>query len=168
MQQVPAPAEEIDDSTEHKTQEIDVSITCQTYVNDMSMTKTENVNTEEDKEKDNNKIHEQVALLWSLYPRKKGKARATKLLPTLIKKHGVEQLRRCIDRLTEDVKDEQFYPHGSTFFQGRFMDYLDSNYLDSVADNLTSRWQYVTDPVTGEQTLVEINEKGEKNDSRSE
>ncbi|HBI6962457.1 hypothetical protein [Clostridium perfringens] len=74
--------------------------------------------------------------IWSLYPLKKGKASAIKKIPKLLKQYGKEQIVRCIKRYIEEIKKEnkskEFILHGSTFFNGRYIDYLDSNYEEDI------------------------------------
>lgn len=71
--------------------------------------------------------------IWSHYPKKIGKAKAIKKLPALIKEYGQEQLLRCIERYSKEIagRDKQFICNGDTFFNGRFIDYLDSNFTES-------------------------------------
>lgn len=70
--------------------------------------------------------------LWSLYTNKKGKAIAIKRIPKLLQKYGKEQLERCITRYSNEIegKDKQYILNGSTFFNGRYEDYLDCNYKE--------------------------------------
>lgn len=77
--------------------------------------------------------------LWSLYPEKKGKQTSIKKLPALIKEHGKEQMERTIQRYMDEVENkrkngfpELNYVNGSTFFNGRYEDYLDDNYQKPV------------------------------------
>ena len=64
------------------------------------------------------------------YPGKKIKSVRDKKLPKLIKQYGEEQIIRCIDRYFEECKgkDKQYILNESTFWNGRYMDYLDENY----------------------------------------
>ncbi|NEZ47833.1 hypothetical protein FDF74_11635 [Clostridium niameyense] len=68
--------------------------------------------------------------LWKLYPNKKGKVTAFKKLNNILKKYSSEEIERCINRYSKEVKgkDKQYIQHGSTFFNGTYVDYLDSNY----------------------------------------
>lgn len=83
--------------------------------------------------------------LWLLYPIKKGKAQAIKKISKILEKYSIEELTKCIKRYSVEVKgkDKQFILHGSTFFNGRYEDYLDSNYgqdkssVDSTEDLFT-------------------------------
>lgn len=69
-----------------------------------------------------------------MYPNKKGKDKAIKKLPKLIHQYGYDQLERCIDRYKQEVEvketPKEYIKHGSTFFNGGFMDYLDENYQE--------------------------------------
>ena len=79
-----------------------------------------------------NKFDDETESIWKLYPNKKGKAKAIKKLPKLIKTHGYEQMKRCVERYSLEVqdKDKQYIKHGDTFFNGAYLDYLDSNYIE--------------------------------------
>lgn len=68
--------------------------------------------------------------IWSIYPNKKGKDQAIKKLPKILETYGKEHISRCVERYAKEVhgKDAQFILNGSTFFNGRYKDYLDDNY----------------------------------------
>ena len=68
--------------------------------------------------------------IWNVYPKKIGKAQAIKKIPGILKIYGKEHITRCAERYAKEVhgKDAQFILNGSTFFNGRFEDYLDENY----------------------------------------
>jgi hypothetical protein len=70
--------------------------------------------------------------IWKSYPVKKGKATAFKKLPMLLKKHSKEELINCIERYKKEFKnnDYSYMVHGSTFFNGKYEDYLDENYME--------------------------------------
>ncbi len=76
-----------------------------------------------------NIISKQIEEIWLLYPNKKGKAAAIKKLPKLIKEYGYEKIKKCVERYALECKgkDKQYVKHGSTFFNGGYMDYLDEN-----------------------------------------
>lgn len=82
--------------------------------------------------KSNNIYSSLAEEIWSHYPKKIGKAKAIKKLPALINEYGKEQLLRCIERYSKEIegRDKQFICNGDTFFNGRFMDYLDSNFTE--------------------------------------
>ena len=83
---------------------------------------------EKEKEKENNIYIDQV---WSLYPKKAGKAQAYKKIPSIAKKIGEDKLIECIRNYIDYVKAEREsgfnlnYMNGSTFFNGRWEDYLE-------------------------------------------
>lgn len=81
----------------------------------------------------NNIPSSQVDEVWSLYPNKKGKVDAYKKIPLLISNYGFEEIKKCVERYALEVKgkDKKFMAYGSTFFSGRFEDYLDENYEPS-------------------------------------
>ncbi|MBN1040084.1 hypothetical protein EXM65_14305 [Clostridium botulinum] len=72
--------------------------------------------------------------IWSLYPNKKGKSISMKKIPKLLKKYGKEQMERCIVRYSKEVegKEKQYILNGSTFFNGRYEDYLDNNFIEEI------------------------------------
>lgn len=78
-----------------------------------------------------------VDKIWSLYPNKKGRAQAIKKIPKIISSIGESQLIRCIERYSLECKgkDKQFILNGSTFFNGRYEDYLDCNFTDEKTEN---------------------------------
>lgn len=103
---------------------------------DMDTTINNNTKNKITKNNNNNKatINNEVAeRIWSLYPVKKGKAVAIKKIPNIIKEIGEEQLIRCIERYKSEFKnnDYTFMKHGSTFFNGAYIDYIDENYQGS-------------------------------------
>jgi len=65
--------------------------------------------------------------IWNLYPNKKGKAQAMKKIPKLLETLGKDVLAECVKKYSAEVKgkDKQFILNGSTFFNGRYEDYLD-------------------------------------------
>ena len=71
--------------------------------------------------------------IWSLYPRKEGKAGARKSYEKLRKTYSKEELIRCVERYASKVTDteKQFIKQGSTFFNGGYEDYLDINFKDN-------------------------------------
>lgn len=94
-----------------------------------------NINTDN---KPNNKYtSNDVEDIWNMYPNKKGKDKAIAKIPKILESYGKEQLIEVIERYCLEVQnvDKQFILHGSTFFNGRFKDYLDENYKATlVAD----------------------------------
>lgn len=95
------------------------------------------------KKTDKNNLDKEVEEIWKLYPLKKGKANAIKKIPSLLKKYGKEQLKRCIERYVKDVEYQRAnkfrdlnYKNGSTFFNGGYVDYLDCNYEEIKAKDI--------------------------------
>ncbi|WP_160687477.1 hypothetical protein [Clostridium sp. C2-6-12] len=76
--------------------------------------------------------------VWKLYPNKKGKVVAFRKIPKLLNQYSKEELMRCIKRYSYEVKDrdKQYILNGSTFFNGRYEDYLDNNYQDAQQNEL--------------------------------
>ena len=77
--------------------------------------------------------------IWSLYPNKKGKAQAMKKIPKLLEALGKDVLTECVKKYSAEVegKDKQFILNGSTFFNGRYEDYLDDSLEASSKENNT-------------------------------
>ena len=83
----------------------------------------------------NDKNEEEVInSIRKLFPGTKTKAVAMKKLPQLIKKYGVEQLKKSIERYEADVKRQRAngfkelkYMNESTFWNGRYIDFLDAD-----------------------------------------
>jgi predicted phage replisome organizer len=143
------PNKNLEKDTEQK-EEQNSNVTC-----DVTPSVTSNVTLyieRENKENKNNKHIEQINLLWSLYPHKKGKVKAIKKLPALIEKYGYEQIKRCIERYAKEKEGKalEFIAHGSTFFNTSFVDYLDENYTPTYAEQAKARQGPKQDPVTGE------------------
>lgn len=69
--------------------------------------------------------------IWKLYPIKKGKGQISKTKKQVLRRIGLEELQRCIERFKEDMadRDKKYLMHGSTFFNSGYVDYLDKNYL---------------------------------------
>lgn len=106
-------------------------------------------NNKEKKEKNNNIYAQQVEQLWSLYPNKKGKAQAITKLPKLIEEYGYEAIENCVLVYANECKgkDAKYIKHGSTFFNGGYLDYLQGT--EQEDSNATSKGPYI-DEETGE------------------
>lgn len=91
------------------------------------------LNKHKHKQKQNIYI-EQFEQLWKMYPRKKGKEKAKQKFIKLREKYSLEELLRAVERYAQEVegKDEQYILHGSTFFNNRYIDYLDENYKENI------------------------------------
>lgn len=79
----------------------------------------------DNKSKDN-EIAERI---WKIYPKKVGKAKAMKKIPKIVKEIGEDKLIRAINSYKQTIKgkDIQYVLQGDTFFNGRYIDYLDVN-----------------------------------------
>ncbi len=74
--------------------------------------------------------------MWKLYPVKRGKGSVSDTAKLRLLKVGEEQLRKSIQRYLDENErlrvSGKFCPefvNGSTFFNSRYIDYLDENYL---------------------------------------
>ena len=65
-----------------------------------------------------------------MYPIKKGKGSVSKTQKAKLYKIGYDELKRCVERYSEENRDkeQQYWKHGSTFFNSGYVDYLDANY----------------------------------------
>lgn len=76
----------------------------------------------------NNDFSAEFDSLWSLYPKKKGKSAVSKKAMKELQKAGFETVKRAIESYKEEIRknhtDEQYILHGSTFFNGRWKDYI--------------------------------------------
>lgn len=72
--------------------------------------------------------------LVSTYPGKKTKSVRDKKLPSIIKKYSYEEILRAIQRYAKECvgKDKQYILNESTFWNGRYLDYLDENYKPKI------------------------------------
>ena len=71
--------------------------------------------------------------LWELYPRKMGKKTVSKKALIAINKIGFDKMKEAIQAYKDEIKknniEERYVMHGSTFFNGRYVDYLDKPLL---------------------------------------
>ncbi|MBW8383531.1 MAG: transcriptional regulator [Youngiibacter sp.] len=76
--------------------------------------------------------------MWSSYPKKTGKQSILKSASKLkaLAKISIEEMQRAIDRYKKEVDRERStgfqrqYKDGGTWFNGSYIDYLDSSYID--------------------------------------
>lgn len=79
----------------------------------------------------NNNIYSDfVEKIKKIYPGKKVKDIRDKKLPKILKKYSENEIIRCVERYSKECKgkDKQFILNESTFWNGRYINYLDSNY----------------------------------------
>jgi len=85
----------------------------------------ENENINKTTKKDIDSFFEE---LWKLYPLKKGKAKIKDSQKLILYGIGIDELLRAITRYDGEVTDKTYLQHGSTFFNGGYLDYIDANY----------------------------------------
>lgn len=75
--------------------------------------------------------------IWKMYPRKLGKGQVSASKKKELYNIGIDEMTRAIDRFKDDMEKNRteinFYPYGSTFFNSRYIDYLDNNYEPQAA-----------------------------------
>ncbi len=94
----------------------------QKNINGTSKEHQKNTNNNDNNKKNENK--EVIESIWLAYPMKKGKASAIKKIPKLLKEYSVDELLNAIKRYDKSVTDKNYLMHGSTFFNGGYMDYI--------------------------------------------
>ena len=75
----------------------------------------------------NNNICSFFEELWKIYPRKNGKCEITPSSLEEIEKIGKEKMIKAIEVYKSEIEDidPKYILYGSTFFNGRYKDYLD-------------------------------------------
>lgn len=107
--------------------------------NEQQMNTNKNIKNNKNNKNNNNIYSESLIKKIMSYPGKKTKDTRDKKLPQLIKKYGEEQIIRCIERYSEEVKgrEKRYILNESTFWNGRYVDYLDVNYEhDNVEEDI--------------------------------
>lgn len=120
---------------------------CKEEITDIKVDKKQTSNkqqmdTNKNVKNDKNNIYtSQCDELWKLYPNKKGKQGAYKKIPKLLEKYSLEELRRSVERYLKEVegKNKQYIQHGSTFFNGGYVDYLDENFKETSHDSVKEK-----------------------------
>jgi len=64
--------------------------------------------------------------IWKAYPNKQGKKAAFKKIPTILKSYSKKQIINSIKIYEKTVSDVKYLKHGSTYFNGAYEDYIDS------------------------------------------
>lgn len=85
----------------------------------------------ESKEKNKKEIETFFESVWQLYPNKKGKTQVSLKNKKELYDLGYETIKLAIKRYEEEYKKDEAWKemlYGSTFFNGRYKDYLDGNY----------------------------------------
>ena len=93
-----------------------------------------------DESRDTELLDQFYESIWKLYPVKKGKGQVSKTKKKVLQRIGYEHIKRCIDRFVADMedsnRDKKYWMHGSTFFNGGYVDYLDENFTNDVKKNI--------------------------------
>jgi len=80
--------------------------------------------------KTSNNIEDHFNLVWKLYPLKKGKGKISLSKKKVMSNFTVDQWKIIIKRYDSSVLDKTFLMHGSSFFNGGYLDYTDENYQE--------------------------------------
>lgn len=130
--------------------EVQKGIGCKYFISIPNVKITDTVEITEQKKKKkkiidvkSKKVSKKVPLendieeVWKVYPNKKGKQAASKAIAKILKDISKDELLRTIERYKKDVDHQRKngfgalqYKNGSTFFNGGYVDYLDSNYQE--------------------------------------
>ena len=77
--------------------------------------------------------------LWKLYPKKRGRTAISKKAMKELEKAGYETIRQAIEAYKNEIRrnhtSEQYILNGSTFFNGRWRDYIGDESEVTVDDN---------------------------------
>lgn len=99
------------------------------------------INTELSNNTNNKYTASDAEDIWSIYPNKKGKRKSIDYILKILKKLSKEELIRAVERYSLEVEnvDKKFILYGSSFFSGRYEDYLDDNYsqIKSSSKNIS-------------------------------
>lgn len=116
--------------------------------------------------KDNNSADADTLFekLWSMYPKKRGKSSVKPATRKKLLDVGEEEMTRAVKRYAQECKgkDPQYIMNGSTFFNGRYEDYLGDDYTpmpQATIQKVNNR--YVPEPpkyqkFTRDETPVEV------------
>jgi len=135
---------------------------CQQVVNqvtDKSLHRLDKIRLEESSI-DKININEHFESVWKLYPVLKGKGRISLTKKKTFVKYSIQEWQTIIDRYNNSVKDKNYLMHGSTFFNGGYIDYLDENYEEQTNPEVKT---YKTYEEERYYKALEMFNKGEKN-----
>jgi len=106
-------------------------------IESIGMIPIENTGQKEKKIKENIYSANDIEEVWNVYPNKKGKVKSLDYISKILKSISKDELVRTIERYKADVGYQRTHGFsnlnhqvGSTFFNGRYVDYLDCNYED--------------------------------------
>lgn len=88
----------------------------------------------------NNSANELFDRLWALYPKKRGKSSVKPATRKKLLLVGEEEMIKAVTRYAEECKgkDPQYIMNGSTFFNGRYEDYLGNDFTPIPKSNVPS------------------------------
>jgi hypothetical protein len=98
---------------------------------------------------------EDIEEIWNLYPNKKGKAESIKKIPKILNKVIKEDLIKCILVYKEEVKgkEKKYILNGSTFFNGRYEDYLQEENIQLNVIKKTEEKENITFSINLEEDM---------------
>ena len=112
-------------------------------INNKENIKESEKDTEEKKDFDYDEVSKK---LIKIFPGKKTKNDRDKKLPKILKKYGVDEIIKATTRYAKEVegKDKKFILNESTFWNGRYIDYLTENYEEESQQPTTPKRTYTT------------------------
>ena len=114
-------------------QDGDIHFTKQGNGNDQTVKPIPDINTDSKPDSKPDIYSDFEKVIKQKYLGKKTKAARDKVVPKLLKKYSVEELTRCLDRYAKECRgiEKKYIMNESTFWNGRYIDYLDCNYEDN-------------------------------------
>jgi len=100
-----------------------------------------------------NAVNDFFESIWRLYPNKKSKTAVTAKAKKELQKYSYEEIVRAIERYEHEVNAcnyERDFMHGSTFFNGRYIDYLDENFEEEVKPKSNKKEDPIFKMIKGE------------------
>lgn len=98
-----------------------------------------------DKEKRIGEVDDFFESIWTLYPNKLGKTKVSQKSKKELMKLGFDTIKKTIEKYSSVKPEWKQYQHGSTFFNGGYVDYLDSNYSEVVERSPYRQYDPFTD-----------------------
>lgn len=124
----------------------------QTPSKPLPLNETKQNKTKRDETKQNHRADFDIfESVWALYPNKKNKKGVSKKSKQAIEKLGLDQMILAIDNYKKDVEHQRLngfkdlnYMYGSTFFNGRYEDYLDESNITPLNPKSESKGGYMS------------------------
>jgi hypothetical protein len=93
-----------------------------------------NTNKNTDSKQTKINVEDHFENIWKFYIKKEGKGQISSSKKKTFIKYSVAEWETIIKRYSEKVKgwEKKFIMHGSTFFNGGYVDYLDENYQEQI------------------------------------